>query len=238
MTWNFELPTRQLSSPQGKRSLQGQDRIKELLVFSQSHFAASAVNFAWLERSNRCLWVGGHIGLHQRYYDEYKTKLLPADPLGLEVMIGNREKIFCLSRLHDSLARRGAELLQPYGFRDELNLVLHNHDEPVAILTVFGSTPFQEELHRLKPTQRFLELFIDNHPYVRAQACHRLLRSRYNLTEREIQVVEHILEGASNADIAEMLNIALATVKTHVVRVLDKTSTHTRSELIALLKEW
>jgi len=236
MIWNLELPTREACTSYKNRGTQGQERINELLGFSHNLFAASAVNFAWLDWPNHSLWVGGHIAM-QQYFDEYKAKLLPVDPLGLDTMIANRRKVFCLSQLHCPSAKRGEELLKPYGFSDELDLVLHHHGEPIAILTIFSREQFKEDLPRLKSMQRFLELYIENHPYVRTQACHQLLRDKYRLTMREIEVVEHILDGASNADIAEILKVAVATVKTHVVRALSKTDTNTRSELIALLKE-
>jgi len=238
MTWTVGVPTYKACSLYKKKYIQGQNRINELLTFSQNFLSASAVNFAWLEKSSHHLWAGGHIGIHQNFLDEYQTKILPQDPLGPDVMVSNSEKVFHLSQLRHTSVKHGKELLRPYGFSDELDLVLHNKDEPVAILTAFSRQKFTDELQQLQPIQKFLELYIESHPHVKMQACRRLLKTKYNLTTREIQVAEYILEGASNADISELLNVAVSTIKTHVVRVLSKTATKTRSEFIALLKEW
>jgi DNA-binding CsgD family transcriptional regulator len=54
------------------------------------------------------------------------------------------------------------------------------------------------------------------------------------LSERERQVFERLVLGASNADIADELVITVETVKTHVKRILRKIGAINRSEAIAL----
>jgi DNA-binding CsgD family transcriptional regulator len=54
------------------------------------------------------------------------------------------------------------------------------------------------------------------------------------LSERERQVFERLVLGASNAEIAEELVITIETVKTHVKRILRKIGAINRSEAIAL----
>ncbi|MEL7245485.1 MAG: response regulator transcription factor [Cyanobacteria bacterium J06633_8] len=44
----------------------------------------------------------------------------------------------------------------------------------------------------------------------------------YNLTEKELEVLQLIVEGCSNAVIAERLYITVGTVKTHVRNILNK----------------
>lgn len=50
---------------------------------------------------------------------------------------------------------------------------------------------------------------------------HQLIED-YPLTERELEVLQLIVEGCSNAEIAEQLHIAVGTVKTHVRNILHK----------------
>ena len=57
------------------------------------------------------------------------------------------------------------------------------------------------------------------------------------LSDRERQVFERLVLGASNADIAEDLVITVETVKTHVKRILRKIGAINRSEAIALYME-
>jgi NarL family two-component system response regulator LiaR len=56
----------------------------------------------------------------------------------------------------------------------------------------------------------------------------------YGLTERERDVLALMVEGLSNADIAERLMISVATVKFHVSGVLSKMGVSSRTEAVSL----
>jgi DNA-binding NarL/FixJ family response regulator len=53
------------------------------------------------------------------------------------------------------------------------------------------------------------------------------------MTRREREVIELIGEGMSNKEIAQRLNIATHTVKSHVRNVMEKLSLHTRLQIAA-----
>jgi NarL family two-component system response regulator LiaR len=53
------------------------------------------------------------------------------------------------------------------------------------------------------------------------------------MTKRERQITDLIAEGMSNKEIAERLNIALYTVKSHVHNILEKLALHTRLQIAA-----
>lgn len=52
------------------------------------------------------------------------------------------------------------------------------------------------------------------------------------LTTREIEILEHIATGASNARIAKNLFISQATVKTHLVHIFDKLGVENRTAAV------
>ena len=53
------------------------------------------------------------------------------------------------------------------------------------------------------------------------------------MTRRELEVIELIGEGFSNKEIAQRLNIAAHTVKSHVRNVMEKLALHTRLQIAA-----
>ena len=56
-------------------------------------------------------------------------------------------------------------------------------------------------------------------------------RKTYGLTPRELEVVQCIVEGCSNKDIAKQFTISEETVKRHLSNIFDKTGVSTRLEL-------
>jgi NarL family two-component system response regulator LiaR len=59
-------------------------------------------------------------------------------------------------------------------------------------------------------------------------------KSDFNLTEREKKILELMVEGLSNNEIAERLVIGQATVKFHVGNVLSKLDVNSRTEAVIL----
>jgi DNA-binding NarL/FixJ family response regulator len=55
--------------------------------------------------------------------------------------------------------------------------------------------------------------------------------NRFGLTPREMEIVAHVAEGASNKDIAERLKLREDTVKHHLSSVFDKLGVYSRLEL-------
>ncbi|MGV0633532.1 helix-turn-helix transcriptional regulator [Mycolicibacillus trivialis] len=62
-----------------------------------------------------------------------------------------------------------------------------------------------------------------------------LLRELYGLTVSEAQVAVLVAQGGDPKSIAETLSVSLATVKTHLQHVFDKTDTHRQADLVRLL---
>ena len=60
------------------------------------------------------------------------------------------------------------------------------------------------------------------------------IQNRYQLTQREKQIMELVCKGYRNEEIAEEINIALGTVKTHIRNIHRKTQT--KSKIATLLR--
>jgi DNA-binding NarL/FixJ family response regulator len=59
-------------------------------------------------------------------------------------------------------------------------------------------------------------------------------RNPHRLSEREQEVLALLSEGLRTKDIAERLVLTPATVSTHIQRIMSKTGTASRAELLAL----
>lgn len=65
-------------------------------------------------------------------------------------------------------------------------------------------------------------------PHIAQKLARRMQSS--NLTAREIQVLQHLVSGKSNKEIASVLKVKEGTVKVHVNHILKKLGTHGRTE--------
>ncbi len=125
-------------------------------------------------------------------------------------------------------------------YRIELEVLLRDHwrawrdhrgsrrqgeQPPVALVTAPNGEPFYVHVIPLDDSP-------DIAVTVRAIASDKdAVRKRYGLSARESQVVELVLHGYRNADIATALDIAPGTAKKHLTRVFDKVGVNTRSQL-------
>ncbi|MGH7227943.1 MAG: response regulator transcription factor [Nitrospiraceae bacterium] len=57
-------------------------------------------------------------------------------------------------------------------------------------------------------------------------------KERFNLTAHEITIVRHLLKGWTNKEIANEMDLAEQTVKEYFKRILAKTRSTTRTEII------
>lgn len=71
-------------------------------------------------------------------------------------------------------------------------------------------------------------IYPDNTPLLRIGDT-----TNHAFTERELDVLKELTTGDTNAEIAERLGISVATVKSHVLHMMEKTSFKTRTELVS-----
>lgn len=58
-------------------------------------------------------------------------------------------------------------------------------------------------------------------------------RRDYGLTRRELDVLQHLVAGRTNNEIADLMTVSLSTVKFHVSNLLKKLDAATRTEAVA-----
>lgn len=81
--------------------------------------------------------------------------------------------------------------------------------------STYTNLPVEEEQRQINPAEnRDYEMILETYP----------------LTDRELEVLESIVAGCSNAEIAEKLYITVGTVKTHVRNILGKLCADDRTQ--------
>lgn len=66
-------------------------------------------------------------------------------------------------------------------------------------------------------------------------AIGRHLVAAFKMTPREVGVLMPLLEGHTPAEVADKLGIGMATVRTHLQRLFNKTGTNSQAELVSLI---
>jgi DNA-binding NarL/FixJ family response regulator len=84
--------------------------------------------------------------------------------------------------------------------------------------------------------RRVLEKTISN-PLLLTESLQTHLPGLPSLTNREREMLSHVLKGASNREIAVSSSISERTVKTHLYRVYRKLNVKSRTKAIALLSQ-
>ena len=115
---------------------------------------------------------------------------------------------------------------------------------PGAEVTVIALTVVCVTLVMLPPLNRQLVMLLKNHTYLAAYDSMSKNRQKdilhqtktlYPLTDREKEVLELILSGKSNRQIAGILFITESTVKTHTRNIYSKYDVGSRAELISTI---
>ncbi|MCH8559647.1 response regulator [Nesterenkonia sp. DZ6] len=127
-------------------------------------------------------------------------------------------------------------------------MITAEHDLPVLILTTFDT---QADIvaamgagaigYLLKdaPSETVQHAVLDAaarksvlSPSITAQMMKRLASPATALTPREIEILQQLATGATNRDLARVLFISEATVKTHLVHIYDKLGVENRTQAI------
>ena len=108
-------------------------------------------------------------------------------------------------------------------------------DVPMAVSALKkGAADFIEKPFSDKDMLRLIEqcLALDRNNREKQQQAVGVKRRLANLTEREVEVMDLILAGKLNKQIADILNISIKTVEVHRGRIMDKMEARTVAELV------
>jgi len=134
------------------------------------------------------------------------------------------------------------DFIKPYGYLHLTDIFFRNHGKIIAILTLLRDENLPEfsadDLNTLRKIQPFLEYSL-NSIYIPARISEReYVRETYQLTNRELDVLEYALTGADNKTMSKHLKMSMPTLRTHLQHIYPKVGVHSTSELIAkILRE-
>lgn len=172
---------------------------------------------------------------------EYRTEYGTLDPLSPERFADSDETVVTLdSRIAPHFLRQTLyyqEFMVPHNHRYVADMFFRREGRIIAGITILREETLgnflSEELALLRNVQPFIEFSLNTNYLPQRDQERKGVAAKYALTDRELDVLEFVLRGSSNKDIANQLSLGLATIKTHLHHIFQKTGVGTRSELVA-----
>jgi DNA-binding CsgD family transcriptional regulator len=175
------------------------------------------------------------VAVERDYAENYRDH----DPLNPALFAQTEDRVVCIdeqlpeSELLSSLYYR--EFMLPLKHRHVADMFFRSDGDIIGVLTMLreaGLRPFsQQELTLLRQLQPFLEYTLNTVYLPKRYRERESIQASFKLTERELDVVELIVAGASNKIIARELALSLATVKTHIQHIFHKVEVPSRTAL-------
>ena len=216
----------------------GDAQIMHLLNFAGCAFSTSSLAFYWVDPNAEMLGFRTR-GLPDDFIERYKAGMNHFDPLVIRRLAKSKRRVAWLCEEAPPLpgAPTYIDFLNGYGIIDNLEFVFWNEDGPFAglgVLRARGDPPLQKATIDVAAMQKYFEFNLQMHPRQREARVAATLARRFRLTQREIETVSLLCAGASNGEISEALGVGLATVKTHIVNILDKFGVGNRASIVSV----
>ncbi|MFD0849729.1 helix-turn-helix transcriptional regulator [Sphingosinicella xenopeptidilytica] len=210
------------------------------LSFVQRCLRVSFSTLVWIDASDVGFSEYLSLGLPDQLMQDYFAGVSQFDPLSISNTLGYNRCFVALGSdvvPQDSPAQiRYRSHLAHYGIEDELDMLVCVGAVPVASIAIHRrpvDPAFIEDDEFWLNLQSYVEFNMRFHPRVQSLVLSSALKGQYGLSKRETEVAMLVSDGASNSDIAEILCIKTGTVKTHIVRLLDKLGVSSRYGIMA-----
>jgi DNA-binding CsgD family transcriptional regulator len=200
----------------------------------------SWVTMHLFDEAARRVWLGSRgfpTAFRTRYYEGQMWRI---DPLATTRSCGSGRSLTGLqaqeSRCPQPQVQAYRAFLHSFGVTDAAELVFAHDGEPIGGMSVLWTGPSGGSLSQdqalLTHLHRYIQLNFDSTVRNHAIGWRKSLVREFGLTAREVDVVEGVCAGRSNHEVAEELNISLATVKTHLLHVFAKLQVSNRAALV------
>ena len=175
-------------------------------------------------------------GVVKSSLNEYVNQKILFDPVGFQHFYDDLKTPVALLN-HHCCSLEYQDFLDRWQVTDTAELFFRKRNGQA----IFGMSLVREGQHATlsEKEKNILESFY----YLSEQYFHHhmdavdkdLLIQKYQLTKKEVRVVEELFNGLENQIIAERLSCSLATIKTHIQHIYQKTNVKNRQELFCRL---
>lgn len=225
---NIRLPTQQ-SDPD----------VDKLVEFVQATLHASGSIFCWVQSPEEMVFPK-IVGVSPYLLNEYFDGMNEYDPLNVLDLLERQSTIVMLEqerrRQPDGHKAIHDRFLERHNIKDEIDFIFWQNDKPAALLAILKQDedpPFQTNEFQWEAMRQYIEHNLGYHPKVVHERMRGRLSQEFGLTPREVEIIELLQYGASNAKISEACGIGISTVKTHIINILDKLGVENRASAVA-----
>ncbi|GHV11763.1 hypothetical protein FACS1894219_03470 [Clostridia bacterium] len=137
------------------------------------------------------------------------------------------------------------QFLKPYDMQYGCGIVFIKEEKTLGILNIFRVNELGDFSEKDLKILRIVKDHIANIIYSLRRNSKTLDgkitinpedMSKYNLSNRESEIIQMLLDGKSNRDICDVLFISLSTVKKHVYNIFNKLGINSRTQILKMLK--
>ena len=184
------------------------------------------------------------LGVPENFHREYKAGMCKYDPFEYHRLDGMRELPMLLTHAISPIPtpedHHYVRFIKAHGYEDAveavfqagtrvlggMSLLLEQGDDASQVAAVMNAmSPYIEYNLRGFTGRSKTEVRED-------------LVNEFSLSPRELDVVELLASGRTNASIAQALHISIATVKSHVLKIYEKVGVPNRASLVSLMSEY
>lgn len=180
-------------------------------------------------------------GLPREFFRLYLNEMNRIDPLHVRRVATRPDTVVRMHEAPDYMDQDEIDeykrFLRHYDFVENIDILFRSEGEIKAGLSVIWK---QKDNRSIDTTfqlacdlQPFIEYALWTHVEVVKSDPMAKATKTYHLTPRETEVAKLLCFGRTNADIATCLGIGVSTVKTHMIRIFEKTGVETRAGVVA-----
>ena len=171
----------------------------------------------------------------------YQNRYMHMDPLNPNLFENSSETVVHMDSIMSAQFIEQSvyyqDFLKPLNYRYAADIFFRSEGKIIAVITLLREKSqgefTEEELSLLRKQQPFLEYALNAVYLSKRIAERKTIGERYELSSRELDVLELVISGANNKMIAKELMLGLATIKTHLQHIYQKVGVVSRTELLS-----